>query len=226
LGYTTAWFGLISRISIDGYIVVAFRGTLNTADWIADANIHSTALPSFLQPSSSDIPASKILIHSGFANLYTGLRNILIAGVKGYKPKGIIITGHSLGSALATLAAYDLANQGFPVHSVYLYASPRVGNPYFAHAFDIALKKVSAKVYRISNTADIVTSIPPSALSLAGSDAPSSKYSHVGNSDCTFEYVAEDDYVLALSFGDYLKWAHSLDTYLKAFPPFSGMAQA
>ncbi len=54
---------------------------------------------------------------------------------------GRCIAGHSLGGALATLAAYDLKNVAAKHNldvqvSCYTYGAPRVGNHAFAEDFD------------------------------------------------------------------------------------------
>eukprot|EP00475_Leptophrys_vorax_P037590 TRINITY_DN649_c0_g1_i1.p1 TRINITY_DN649_c0_g1~~TRINITY_DN649_c0_g1_i1.p1 ORF type:complete len:453 (-),score=121.41 TRINITY_DN649_c0_g1_i1:40-1398(-) len=217
-GYTTAWFGIMSKlITEDGFIVIAFRGTLTATDWIYNADIQSVTLPDSLKPNKFD--GSEALVHQGFSALYTGMQGLVRAGVAAYNPKGIIITGHSLGSALATLAAYDLANQGYPVHSVYTFASPRVGNPYFVDLFSEVLGSVGGKMYRIANSADIVTQVPPAVLSVGG-DGSTGKYMHVGGVDFTYEYIPKNDTVLGKSIGDFVEWAHSLDTYEKYAPTF------
>mmetsp|Transcript_28049 Transcript_28049/g.43777 ORF Transcript_28049/g.43777 Transcript_28049/m.43777 type:complete len:397 (+) Transcript_28049:1645-2835(+) len=56
------------------------------------------------------------------------------------RPKRIVFCGHSLGSALATLAAFDLKARGkIPDNipcEVFSYAGPAVGNKHFVQAFD------------------------------------------------------------------------------------------
>ena len=49
----------------------------------------------------------------------------------------LYVTGHSLGGAIATLAAYEISKL-YPKHRLVLYTfgSPRVGNYTFKHAFD------------------------------------------------------------------------------------------
>lgn len=49
-----------------------------------------------------------------------------------YPTSSILVTGHSLGAALATVAAYD-AKIAFPNKDIYVYnmGSPRVGNTAF-----------------------------------------------------------------------------------------------
>jgi len=51
----------------------------------------------------------------------------------------LVLTGHSLGGALAVLAAHILAAQGFNIHSVYTFGQPRVGDANFAARYNAAL---------------------------------------------------------------------------------------
>ena len=74
-------------------------------------------------------------------------------------------TGHSLGGALATLAASRFKN----VNGVYTFGSPVVGDQKFAQSF-----RVAAKTYRFVNNEDLVAQLP----------APGSRglpYEHVGH---------------------------------------------
>lgn len=48
----------------------------------------------------------------------------------------LLITGHSLGGALATIAAFELSLIGYRVSGVFTFGSPRVGSLMFAQAFD------------------------------------------------------------------------------------------
>jgi pimeloyl-ACP methyl ester carboxylesterase len=65
----------------------------------------------------------------------------------------IWITGHSLGAALATLAADRLQ----AVHGLYTFGSPRVGDEAFQARF-------RPKAYRVVNGKDIVASVPPAGV--------------------------------------------------------------
>ncbi|SEL19416.1 lipase family protein [Nitrosovibrio tenuis] len=71
----------------------------------------------------------------------------------------VFYTGHSLGAALATLAALRRAPQ-----AVYTFASPRVGNEAFAASLG------SLPIFRIVDDEDALTSLPPEVLG----------YRHVG----------------------------------------------
>ena len=65
--------------------------------------------------------------------------------------KNIIITGHSLGAALATLVAGRLNN---PKVELYTFGSPRVGTSKWC-------KNQLFKHYRFRNNNDVVTRVPP-----------------------------------------------------------------
>ena len=71
----------------------------------------------------------------------------------------IWFTGHSLGAALATLAA----NRYGKAHGLYTFGSPRVGDVDFANNFQIS-------AYRFVNNNDIVTRVPPPI-----------RYKHIGD---------------------------------------------
>ena len=65
----------------------------------------------------------------------------------------LFYTGHSLGAALAVLAASRRAPQ-----AVYSFASPRIGNEAFAASL------ADVPVYRVVDDQDAVTSLPPKLL--------------------------------------------------------------
>ncbi|MEO8434239.1 MAG: lipase family protein [Pyrinomonadaceae bacterium] len=78
------------------------------------------------------------------------------------------ITGHSLGAALATLAAERCVRDGgFRVNGVYTFGSPRVGGSRFKQEYDA--KGLGSRTYRFVNNVDVCPRIPP------GDD-----YTHVG----------------------------------------------
>jgi len=67
----------------------------------------------------------------------------------------IYVTGHSLGAAIATLAAADLY-QLTPDISLYTYGSPRVGDETFAKYFD----KIVPDSFRVVAHQDFVPKVP------------------------------------------------------------------
>src|SRR5262249_10794980 len=131
--------GLILQAAGTGDVVVAVRGTEGILEWIHDAEFLLVPCP-FLAGSGHT--------EDGFTAMYTSLRTGAAAGsptvVDAFgtlpfkQPVGpLTICGHSLGGALATLLALDVAaNSAFKHLTAYTYASPRTGDPAFAGTFD------------------------------------------------------------------------------------------
>lgn len=157
-------------------IVVTFRGTVTNPEWLA--NLMSSLTPARLDPHN---PRPDVKVESGFLSLYTsgesdskfGLescREQLLSEISGLvnKHKGeemsITLAGHSMGSSLAHLLAYDLAELGMnkrrgekavPV-TVFSFAGPRVGNL----GFKKRCEELGVKVLRITNVNDPITKLP------------------------------------------------------------------
>ncbi|MEW5315853.1 MAG: hypothetical protein WDW38_007255 [Sanguina aurantia] len=147
-------------------------------DVVTDINL----TPSSLNPERSDsneglpftmrllkavLPTTEVMVHKGFLTAYDAVRKQVVGlldqitsspGETGWK---VYVTGHSLGGALATLCAYELAcrqdtNHGVSHISMYTYGAPRVGNKAFAALFN---EKVPDS-WRVTNSNDIIPSIP------------------------------------------------------------------
>ncbi|MBA9087968.1 hypothetical protein FHR92_004461 [Fontibacillus solani] len=162
-----AWerFGFILESSQD--IIVAFRGTSSTTNWISDM-IASQKNFKYIKEDC--------LTHRGFTDIYSSARKRIIYTLNQLSPdKTLYITGHSLGAALATLCAIDVAaNTTFVSPNLYTYGSPRVGDPAFKKAFT----KYVQNSHRIANPFDVVTLAPPSIYKLPKREK-TYYYSHV-----------------------------------------------
>lgn len=144
-----------------GYAYVVFRGTKSASDWLSDAESHQDHT-TLSQPPSQ--------VHHGFLSLYQSLQKTLLATLKEVSPlKQITVTGHSLGSALSTLAALDLIQTFTVPVAHYNFASPRVGAPEFAQYYNA----LNLPTFRIVNCEDLVPQVPPSA-------AGHSLFQHIG----------------------------------------------
>lgn len=122
-----------------GIVVLSFRGTTdNLQDKLSDADAFQTTYM-----GCGDVNTCSV--HSGFYTVYTAMAPYLIEALHTAIPlpvrstTPIVVTGHSLGGALATIAAYELAVAGYLVRGVYSFGSPRVGNAAFATAFNMAV---------------------------------------------------------------------------------------
>ena len=82
----------------------------------------------------------------------------VLPGLPFLKPvTSVTICGHSLGGALATLLALDVAaNTKFKNPTVYTYASPRTGD----HLFVSTYNQVVPNTFRIANRVDLVPKLP------------------------------------------------------------------
>jgi len=172
-------FGFVVRNKTTGSIFVAFRGTVSLEDWLTD----------FTFPEEAH-PWGKV--EDGFAHVYNqcsaDVRTFVKAGARAStQPPRVVVTGHSLGGALATLATADLVSEGVaPQAAMYTFASPRVGDRPFAREFN----KHVLQRWRIANTEDIVPALPlatvmllrpRSVLGLRLLLARNFEYEHVGN---------------------------------------------
>lgn len=94
-------------------------------------------------------------VHRGFKKALDEVWEDLFPHLAALQRRGckIWMTGHSLGAALATLAADRFGE----VQGVYTFGSPRVGNRRF-------MENYSIRAYRFVNGDDIVSRVPPSGL--------------------------------------------------------------
>lgn len=131
-------------------IVLAFRGTqpdkLN--DLLAD-------LKAWRETSDT-----KGKVHAGFKDevdkIWPYVEKYLKSSIV-KKTDKVIITGHSLGAAMATIVASRVKQLGKEV-SLYNFGSPRVGNHDWAEQFD------DIPTWRFVNNNDIVCKVPPYGL--------------------------------------------------------------
>lgn len=144
-------FGLVGKNDQLGIGFVSFRGTQTAIDW-AD-NLTSEPTPYSVVNGVGDV-------HRGFYTVYQGVRQSIVdrlaevcAGCK-----LLLITGHSLGGALAVLSALDLMRalpQGMEL-AVLTLAGPRSGCVNFSRSFNDRVKVC----YRVVATADLVPHVP------------------------------------------------------------------
>lgn len=149
-------------------IVVAFRGTDEFADWLDNVN-----LPAVPKPMGR--------VHRGFQMALDDVWGDMWQAVCQLKDNGqsLWLTGHSLGGALATLAAGALIDADQPFHGVYTFGQPRCVDQTYARFFNTEAK---ARFFRFQNNNDIVARIPQRLMG----------YSHVGS----FIYIDVDKNLL------------------------------
>ncbi len=137
----------------DQNIYVVFRGTKTIVEWLDDAQLGQVPY-SFLSSGG--------LTEQGFTSVYATIHSEIVQTVKQLAQSGdfttLYVTGHSLGAALAVLAAPELAKATpFASPVMYSFAGPRVGNPKFGlNTYDPNV----ATSWRVVNTNDLVPKLP------------------------------------------------------------------
>lgn len=141
----------------DGTLFIAFRGTEGRRDWRTNLRSWMTRAPGGLG-----------WVHSGFLAAWRGIRDVMYPEiVSGVGPSAIgkisnvVVCGHSLGGALATLAALDLSRTcGADRVTCVTFGSPRVGGRSFCKAFAQAVRDGKILSARYAIHADPVPRVP------------------------------------------------------------------
>lgn len=124
--------------------VVVFAGSESILDWLTDAKI-------------AHVPWYEFKVHKGFFEEFSKVIPQVVDLLKTYsKGADIIVTGHSLGAALASFVSYELARaHGIPTTCI-SFESPRWTNFWGARSFN---KYVPDSV-RIQHHNDLVCRVP------------------------------------------------------------------
>ncbi len=118
------------------FTILVFRGTHDLRDWLTNLTLTWTDWP------------SGGVVHSGFKQAFDAVWPS-VATALGALPDPLFMTGHSLGGALATLAASVHRPAGLVT-----FGCPRVGDEAFVDSID------RVKHARFVNNRDIVTTLP------------------------------------------------------------------
>jgi len=174
------------------FAIVTFRGT-QPDEW---EDIFSDVL---LKAAPWDVGH----VHQGFGKALERVWKPLEAALNQLTDRPVWFTGHSLGAALATLAAF---RRGTHAAGVYTFGSPRVGNGVFAGNFDGLFQERSV---RYVHDHDVVTHVPSEIVAF-----PRGRYTHVtdlrwinrdgqvGTSEPTVKHFIQDVFGNARMFLD------------------------
>ncbi|ODM14474.1 Mono- and diacylglycerol lipase [Aspergillus cristatus] len=140
--------GFVALDKTNKAIVIAFRGSYSVRNWIADATFVYT------DPGLCDGCFAEL----GFWSSWILVRDSIVEVVSQHPDYELVVVGHSLGAAVATLAAADIRGKGIPA-KLYAYASPRVANPALA-------RHITAQSgnYRFTHIDDPVPKLPLLAM--------------------------------------------------------------
>lgn len=147
----TFGFAGLAPAAGENIIVMGFRGATPSAgrNWITDLNAQRVAYPGLKGAT----------VHKGMYNAYLSIARQVNLAAKSLLANcqncHVYLTGHSLGGAIATLAAADLYSLS-PDLSLYTFGSPRVGDLAFATYFD----RIVPDTFRIVHNHDLVPHVP------------------------------------------------------------------
>jgi hypothetical protein len=126
--------------------LLAFRGTSNPGQWLRDARFFPTSHPWGH-------------VHIGFLDGVNEVESALADfDAVASASKHVWVTGHSLGGALALMAAARLKMKTGISALLHTYGQPSVGLNDFAERFGI---EMPGRLWRFVNQSDIVTRVPP-----------------------------------------------------------------
>jgi len=136
-------------IAIDSNDVVylVWRGSSSKKDFQNDASVQKFP---FIEPGEK--------IHIGFKSSWESVKELVYKTLMGLERiESIVICGHSLGGAVATLSAYAIHKElGIDRIECCTIGSPRVGNKKFKENYD----STPIKTLRIVHHNDVVTRSP------------------------------------------------------------------
>ena len=183
MGYVAVTNDKVSKANGHRQIYVAWRGTIMESEW--HSNIFGAVLVSaepLLTPKKPEglhfSWGNEPQVHGGWLSIYTSdntsskyvqtsarvqLSTVIQELRDKYKDEklSVVVTGHSLGGALATLSAFDLAENKVAGDDVriaaFVFGCPQVGN----EAFKDKVEQLSnLKIFHTKNVKDIVPNLP------------------------------------------------------------------
>lgn len=179
-------------------ITVVFRGSVTKTDWATNVETYMKEVPNPMAFHPSQEPT--VHVHNGFYDYMfsptergaTGpdgeplseyqeiLQHHVLPVIEEYPGYKLYITGHSLGGALATLFAFEVASMPDTVIpkpvSIFTYGAPYVGDESFRQANRLLQALGKLRHLRVCNHKDLVTTIPKMAFKFNIFDTDS----HVG----------------------------------------------
>ncbi|KAL8691284.1 MAG: hypothetical protein Q9218_003463 [Villophora microphyllina] len=146
--------GYVAIDNTKSLTVLAFRGSKSVRNFITDVDF--TAVPTDICPACT--------AHQGFWNSWVEARTGVLAALKtaaaSHPNNRVIVTGHSLGGAIADLAAAEIRKSGITA-DLYTYGAPRIAGSALS---DFITNQNAGGNYRVTHNHDPVPRLPPTAF--------------------------------------------------------------
>ncbi|KAI1335261.1 alpha/beta-hydrolase [Xylariaceae sp. FL0016] len=124
-GVETDIRGFVGIDNVASNIIVSVRGSSSVRNWLTDFRFGKVSCDFF----------DGCEAHDGFVHALDEIKASVVlsvtAAAKHHPSHTLVVTGHSLGGAVATLLAAHLRRQGLAA-DLYTYGAPRVGTPALA----------------------------------------------------------------------------------------------
>jgi len=144
--------GYVGLLKETKTIYVVFRGSSSRLNWRADFEI--------IRRDYDSYPECDCSVHTGFYKATMNLKDETIYAVLNLKRetgyKKVVVTGHSLGAAVAQLIGMELFAVDID-NEVYNYGQPRIGNDKYA----VFVNEIIKSLRRFTHDRDMVPHIPP-----------------------------------------------------------------
>lgn len=144
--------GYVGVIQPENQILVVFRGSESTRNWMEDADVILTQYSTFTECNCN--------VHSGFYtssnNIYPFVHEYVNDMLDIFPNFNVIITGHSYGAAVAQLISMELLSNGI-YSSLYNYGQPRIGDRNYANFVNSKMDNL----WRFTHYKDMIPHIPP-----------------------------------------------------------------
>ncbi|KAF2853221.1 alpha/beta-hydrolase [Plenodomus tracheiphilus IPT5] len=147
--------GFVATDTTNKLIVLSFRGSRSVRNWL-NANLQFPVIPTTICSTCS--------ASTGFWTSWLEAQDNVLAAITRartqYPDYKIVATGHSLGGALASLAAGVLRQKGLTV-DLYTYGAPKIG---LEGVSQFLTSTAKGQTFRVTHKADPVPKLPPALL--------------------------------------------------------------
>lgn len=148
-----------------GQVVFVVRPTINDANWSTNCNY--TTVPTDLVEGG--------MVHGGFHHAWSEISDDVLSNLEqvaeNFPGFEFISIGHSLGGAVAAVAAAHLRALGYNV-DIYTYGAPRIGNDILSDF----ISNQGGSIYRVTHNDDPIPRVPLATGDVFGGQY---KYRHV-----------------------------------------------
>lgn len=136
---------------------------MNADNWKSEGFMHPVQWPTVNSTHSGSSWCRDCHVHAGFAAAYDELSSQMFDRLSLLRCDNTSVVGHSIGAAVATVAAMDLRGSGNHVDMLWTFGSPRVGDDAFVSSYVTLAEQqyVNPPSWRVVHYEDPMPGAPP-----------------------------------------------------------------